>query len=92
MLVPCASIHTMCVRFPLDVAMFDCAGRVLAVHRAVRPWRLLFASRGTHAVLETSAAALRLSPGDVVVLRSHSGRSTPPDSLAGFSVVNARAG
>jgi hypothetical protein len=75
------------MRFPLDVAMLDRAGRVLAIHRAVRPWRLLFAPSGMHAVLETSAAALRLSPGDVVVLCSHSGRSTPSASLAGFSVV-----
>jgi uncharacterized membrane protein (UPF0127 family) len=69
MLAPCASIHTMWMRFPLDVAMLDRAGRVLAVHTAVRPWRLLFAPGGTHAVLETPAAALQLSPGIRAALR-----------------------
>lgn len=87
LLAPCASIHTMWMRFAIDVAMLDRAGRVLAVHPAVRPWRLKFAPRGTHAVLEVSAGTLQLSAGDTLTLRSHAGRSSPPTSLAGFFVV-----
>ena len=54
----CASIHTMWMRFAIDVAMLDFTGRTLAVRHAVRPWRLVFAPRGTHAVLEASAGTL----------------------------------
>ncbi len=86
LLAPCNSIHTMWMRFAIDAAMLDRSGRVLAIHRAVRPWRLLFAPRDTHAVLEAFAGTLRLSVGDVVALRSHSSQSSPPASLAGFSV------
>jgi hypothetical protein len=86
-LVPCASIHTMWMRFAIDVAMLDRTGRVLKVHRAVRPWRLVFAPRGTRAVLETPAAVLDLAPGDILALRSPTGQTSPPASLAGFAVV-----
>lgn len=88
LLAPCDSIHTMWMRFAIDVAMLDRTGQVLAVRPAVRPWRLVFAPRGTHAVLEVSAGTLCLSAGDVVTLRSPSGQSSPPVSLAGFSVVS----
>ena len=37
LLVPCASIHTMWMRFAIDAAMLDRAGKVLAIRRAVRP-------------------------------------------------------
>jgi uncharacterized protein len=89
LLAPCASIHTMWMRFAIDAAMLDRTGKVLALHRAVRPWRILFAPRGTHAVLEASAGTLPLSPGDIVALRSHSGQS-PPASLAGFAASRER--
>jgi len=87
LLVPCASIHTMWMRFAIDVAMLDRTGQVLAIQQTVLPWRLVFAPRGTYALLEASAGTLRLSAGDIVALRSPAGQSTPPVSLAGFSVV-----
>ncbi|MGA2259580.1 MAG: DUF192 domain-containing protein [Thermoguttaceae bacterium] len=86
LLVPCASIHTLWMRFAIDVAMLDRTGGVVAVRQAVRPWRLVFAPRGTHAVLEASAGTLCLSVGDTLALRSHSGRSSLPASLASFVV------
>ena len=87
LLVPCASIHTMWMRFAIDVAMLDRTGRVLAVRETIRPWRLVFAPRGTHAVLEASAGTLCLLAGDIVAFRSHVGQSSPPALLASFSVV-----
>jgi uncharacterized membrane protein (UPF0127 family) len=87
LLAPCTSIHTMWMRFEIDAAMLDRTGRVLAVHQAVRPWRLLFAPRGTHAVLEVSAGSMHLAAGDTLALRSSTGQSSPPASLAGFLVV-----
>ncbi len=87
LLAPCASIHTMWMRFPIDVAMLDREGRTLAVRQAIRPWRLVFAPRGTHAVLEVSAGTLRLAAADILALRSLAGHASPPASLAGFAVV-----
>jgi uncharacterized membrane protein (UPF0127 family) len=68
LLVPCNSIHTCCVRFAIDVALLAADGKVLAVHRAVRPWRGVFPVKGARAVLETRANAMRLQPNDCVTL------------------------
>ena len=61
---PCRSIHTMWVRFSIDVAMLDRDGAVLALHRGVKPWRTLVGPRGTHAVVETARGML---PADLQV-------------------------
>ena len=60
LLVPCNSVHTCFVRFPVDVVFLDDRGRVLAVRHDLRPWRLAFGPRKTHAALEmTTGAASR---------------------------------
>ena len=46
LLVPCASVHTCFVRFPLDVVFLDDAGRVLSIRRNLRPWRLAWDRAG----------------------------------------------
>jgi hypothetical protein len=69
LLVPCSSVHSCCVRFPLDIAMLDRAGQVLRVRRGVRPWRLVFAPRRTHAVLEMPAGSERVFPGQWLSIR-----------------------
>jgi uncharacterized membrane protein (UPF0127 family) len=85
LLVPCSSIHTMWLWFPIDVAMLDRTGQVLAVQGAIRPWRLVFAPRGTCAVLEAAAGNLHLAVGEIVALHSPSGRAAPR-ALSGFSM------
>jgi len=60
-----ASVHTCFMRYRIDVVFLDRSARVLAVHRAVPPWRLR-AHRGAHAVLELragEAGRLGLKPG-----------------------------
>jgi uncharacterized membrane protein (UPF0127 family) len=58
-LEPCGSVHTLGMRFDLDVAFIDASGRVLAVTEASPPWRIIKAPPGTRAVLEAAAGALR---------------------------------
>lgn len=70
LLVPCGSVHTMCMRFAIDVVALDRTGRVLAVRRQVRPWRVAPAPRHTHAVLELPADSAWLRPGDILCLRN----------------------
>ena len=62
-LSPCRSIHTWFMRFAIDVIFMDRSGTVLRIARAVRPWRLVWAPRGTHSVLEVAAGWL---PHDVL--------------------------
>jgi uncharacterized membrane protein (UPF0127 family) len=55
LLIPrCRSVHTLGMRFPLDVVFLDDAGRVIRVARAVPSCRVV-AVRGAAAVLELPA-------------------------------------
>lgn len=74
MLAPCSSVHTMWVRFPIDVAMIGPMGEVLDVHRGVRPWTLaLIGPKGTRAVLEFPGRACPLVRGDRIRLAPGTG-------------------
>ncbi len=82
LLVPCGSIHTMWMRFPIDVVMLDERGNVLLVHRSLKPWKVLSAPPGTFAVLELPAESASAEPGNVVQLASSVPKSPRlPESL-----------
>ena len=83
LLVPCNSVHTCFVRFPVDVVFLDNRGCVLAVRHNLRPWRLAFGPRKTHAVLEMIAGAAGVEPGQPLrVEPADESKSTPPKSVA----------
>lgn len=64
-LVPCAGIHTVGMRFPIDVLYLDRAGRVLRVDHALAPGRVGSPCPGCGAVVELAAgAAGATAPGD----------------------------
>ncbi len=68
LLRPAGSIHTACMRFPIDAVFLDREQRVTRVVEHMAPWRVA-ASRGARAVLELPAgeAARRgLRPGDLL--------------------------
>ncbi|WP_076585921.1 DUF192 domain-containing protein [Solilutibacter tolerans] len=54
---PCASVHTMWMRYPLDVLFLDRAGQVCGWRSSVKPWRTV-GCRGAFATLELRAGAL----------------------------------
>jgi uncharacterized membrane protein (UPF0127 family) len=55
LLIPrCRSVHTLGMRFPLDVVFLDRGGAVISCRRGVRPGRLLFERRAA-SVLELPA-------------------------------------
>ena len=61
LLRPCASVHTMFMRFPIDVVFCDADLRVLAVAPAVPKWRLR-GHRGAKVAIELPAGeAIRRS-------------------------------
>ena len=66
LLVPCASIHTVWMRFPIDVLFLSKAGQVVQVNQEVAPWRCIVSGKKPHAVLEIASGASnnRIQLGD----------------------------
>jgi len=56
-LVPCNSVHTFFMRFPIDVLFLDADSRVLRIVGGVEPWRVLPPVKGAVSVLELPAGA-----------------------------------
>ena len=52
LLDPCTSIHTLGMRFTIDIVFLDAAGRVIGYSDHVVPNRFRFAPKGTRSVLE----------------------------------------
>jgi uncharacterized membrane protein (UPF0127 family) len=51
---PCSSIHTVTMRFAIDVIFVDAEWRVLKVARNVRPWRIALCA-GARVAIELAA-------------------------------------
>ena len=64
---PCASVHTLGMRFPLAVAFVAADGRVLRVVDPLPPWRAASA-RGARAVVEAAAGAFTGRVPELLVL------------------------
>lgn len=65
-IVPCESVHTFGMRFPIDLVYLDRKKRVRKVRNGVPPWRLS-ACLSAHSVIELPAGEVRASmtaPGD----------------------------
>ncbi len=68
LLEPCAGIHTLFLRRPIDVLFLDAGGAVMRVVEELQPWRFA-ACRGAHSVLELppgTCVRLGIGPGDVL--------------------------
>lgn len=58
-LTPCEGVHTVGMKFPIDVAFLGADGRILAAQHGLKPWRiskLVFRAAG---VLELPPGRLR---------------------------------
>jgi uncharacterized membrane protein (UPF0127 family) len=58
LLSPSSSVHTLFMRFPIDVVFLDRGLQVVGVSSDVRPWRLT-GRRGSRHVLELAAGQAR---------------------------------
>ena len=58
-LAPCASVHTLFMRYAIDVAFVDRSGRVLEVERDLKPFRVAWCWRAHAAVELVAGGALR---------------------------------
>lgn len=57
---PCFSVHTVSMRFPIDVVFIDGDGRAVQMVHALRPWRIAASFRG-RSVIELAAGRLKES-------------------------------
>jgi uncharacterized membrane protein (UPF0127 family) len=67
-IVPCESVHTFFMRFPIDLVYLDRKNKVKKVRSAVGAWRLS-ACLSAHSVLELPAGTIRntqTQPGDTL--------------------------
>jgi uncharacterized membrane protein (UPF0127 family) len=64
LLVPCSSVHTFWMRFPLDIIALDRQAVVLAVRSNIPPGRMLGLPRGTQAVIEVPSGSALLKEGE----------------------------
>lgn len=60
-LVPCWAVHTIGMRFPIDVLFLDREGKVVTVLEGLRPWRLSPIVVRAHGVLELRGGTIRKS-------------------------------
>ena len=70
LLAPCAAVHTVGMRFAIDVVFVDRQGYAVKVVRGLRPWRIALAA-GARAVVELPEGSLgwgRILPGDRLYL------------------------
>ena len=85
LLVPCNSVHTCFVRFPVDVVFLAGNGSVLAIRQNLRPWRLAIGPRKSHAAIELVAGSANVQPGEVLRLEPTEKDVLLPTSVAFLS-------
>lgn len=70
LLTPCKAVHTVGMRFPIDVIFIDRDGRAVRIVPALAPWRIAMSARAK-AVIELAAgtaAASDIRIGDMLYL------------------------
>ena len=60
-IVPCRGVHTIGMKFTIDIVALDEGGRVIDRVSRLRPCRIRFPRRGTAGVLELAEGALEAS-------------------------------
>jgi uncharacterized protein len=76
---PCNSVHTMFMRFPIDVVFLDGDDRVLKISRDMKPFRFAV-GRGSRRVLEVPAGwcqQVGLEEGDQLEIGPAAGEPGP---------------
>lgn len=71
LLSPCSSVHTLFMRFPIDVVFLDSGNRVVKVVSELCPFRAAVAPGSARSALELAAGAAtraQVEPGDRLAL------------------------
>ncbi len=67
-LAPCVAVHTVFMRFPIDVVFVDREGQVRTIVRNLQPWRIAASPRAYAAVEMAGGVDRDLIPGDRLYL------------------------
>jgi len=68
---PSSGVHTMWMRFAIDVVALDRDLRVLRTWQRLHPWRLTSVNFDTHSILELAPGQIRqfdIQPGDQLAI------------------------
>jgi uncharacterized membrane protein (UPF0127 family) len=92
LLAPCTAVHTIGMRFPIDVVFVDRQGYAVKIVRNLRPWRMAIATAG-RAVIEMAAGSVdwgQVVPGDRLYLApvAAAAAGEPPTAIESM-VANA---
>jgi uncharacterized membrane protein (UPF0127 family) len=71
---PCSSIHTLFMRFPIDIVYVDKEARVLKVVPSLKPFRFSGTLRSGHCTIELPVGTIARSntdPGDQLTISSN---------------------
>ncbi len=71
-IVPCESVHTFFMKFPIDLVYLDRNKKVKKVRSSVAPWRLS-ACLSAHSILELASGTIETTqtrPGDILEFSS----------------------
>jgi uncharacterized protein len=85
-IVPCESVHTFFMKFPIDLVYIDRNKRVKKVRRNVGPWRLS-ACLSAHSIIELPAGVVErteTTPGDQLQISP----AAPENRLPGTSAAD----
>ena len=78
-IVPCEGVHTIGMKFPIDVVFLSKKRKVLKVRRDMKKWRMAVCLRG-HSVLELPAGMCdlaRTAVGDQLEFEKYDGETRP---------------
>lgn len=76
LLAPCASVHTLGMRGPVDVLFLDRKGRVVEVWGRLQPGRFAVGGHGVYAALQLPSGTLEATGtrnGDILILEDATG-------------------
>jgi uncharacterized membrane protein (UPF0127 family) len=71
LILPCNSVHTFLMKFPIDVAFLNFKNQVISLHENVAPNKILWPVKEAKGVLELppgTIARLAIKAGDFVTL------------------------
>ncbi len=69
LLIPCNSVHTIGMRFPVDIVLLSRSATIVGLQRSVAPYSIVWPNRGARSVLELPSetiSASRSEKGDVL--------------------------
>jgi len=80
-ITPCHGVHTLAMRFPIDVVYLDGAGTVIHLERELRPWRFAPVRMQAASVLELPRETLSKTKtvvGDKIKISLEKDGRVPP--------------